>query len=376
MRTSLWSSRSPWALTDRRSTERRELPGVAHGSRRPALRVAALLCTVVAAVGLTGGGAAAEPQGDLDQVRAQVDRLNQKMAEATDRYNEAVEAVGEGRARVQRARVAVAEQQRTLDELTQQMGGYAAAMYRQGGVDPAVQTFLADDPADFLAQSSTVDVLVDQQLSSLAAVAAERSRLTQREADVDEQLDLVKAAQTAAATERAGIDADLARSQRLLASLETAERERLARERAARARAAAAERDAFGVGPDDELAGVDVPASGRGAVAVRFALAQLGEPYRYGAAGPDAWDCSGLTSAAWRAAGVSLSRSSRAQTGDGAPVSRASLRPGDLVFFYSPVSHVGLYLGGGRVVHAPHPGDVVSIDALSSMPYAGAVRPG
>lgn len=347
-----------------------------HGSRRPALRAAALLCTVVAVAALTGGGAAAEPAGDLDQVRTQVDRLNQTMAEATDRYNEAVEAVDQGRAQAKRATAAVAEQQRTLDELTEQMGGYAAAMYRQGGVDPAVQTLLADNPADFLAQSSTMDALVDQQLSSLATVAAARSRLAQREADADEQLDRVRAAQAAVRQERASIDADLQRSQRLLASLEAAQRERLAKERAARARAAAAERAALDNGSGDEVAGLDVPASGRAAVAVRFALAQLGEPYRYGSAGPDSWDCSGLTSAAWRAAGVSLSRSSRAQTGDGTPVSRVDLRPGDLVFFYSPVSHVAIYLGGGRVVHAPHPGDVVSIDPLSSMPYAGAVRPG
>jgi cell wall-associated NlpC family hydrolase len=119
-----------------------------------------------------------------------------------------------------------------------------------------------------------------------------------------------------------------------------------------------------------------VPASGRAQVAVDFALAQLGEPYSYGAEGPDSWDCSGLTMKAWAQAGVSLPRSSSAQIGVGTRVSKSQLQPGDLVFFYSPISHVGIYLGNGQVVHATHPGDVVSVDPMSYMPFSGATRPG
>jgi cell wall-associated NlpC family hydrolase len=79
---------------------------------------------------------------------------------------------------------------------------------------------------------------------------------------------------------------------------------------------------------------------------------------------------------AWAAAGVSLPRSSGAQIGVGTRVSLSQLQPGDLVFFYSPISHVGIYLGGGELVHATHPGDVVSIDPISTMPFSGATRPG
>ena len=96
----------------------------------------------------------------------------------------------------------------------------------------------------------------------------------------------------------------------------------------------------------------------------------------YGAAGPDAWDCSGLTMAAWAAAGVSLPHSSSMQYGSGTPVSTSALLPGDLVFYYSPISHVGLYIGNGQIVHAPNSGSSVYVTSMSSMPIAGAVRPG
>ena len=117
------------------------------------------------------------------------------------------------------------------------------------------------------------------------------------------------------------------------------------------------------------------PASGRAAVAIRTALAQVGDSYVYAADGPDAFDCSGLTTFAWRAAGVSLPRSSRAQYAAGRKVSRSDLRPGDLVYFYSPISHVGIYIGDGKMVHAANPRDDVLVDPISIMPYSGATRP-
>jgi cell wall-associated NlpC family hydrolase len=118
------------------------------------------------------------------------------------------------------------------------------------------------------------------------------------------------------------------------------------------------------------------PASGRAAVAVRFAYAQLGKPYSYGASGPNSYDCSGLTMRAWGAAGVSLSHNAASQQGETRYVSRGALQPGDLVFFGSPAYHVAIYIGGGRIIAAPHTGDVVKIQSLSSMPsYSGGGRP-
>ena len=108
-------------------------------------------------------------------------------------------------------------------------------------------------------------------------------------------------------------------------------------------------------------------------IAVDTAMAQRGKPYVWAAGGPGSFDCSGLTSFAYRAAGVSLPHSSRMQSQMGQAVPRDQLQPGDLVFFYSPVSHVGIYIGNGQMVHAPTSGDVVKVAPLMSG-YAGARR--
>lgn len=118
------------------------------------------------------------------------------------------------------------------------------------------------------------------------------------------------------------------------------------------------------------------PTATAGEVALAFAKDQLGEKYKYGAAGPDRWDCSGLTMKAWAEAGVSLPHNAAAQDKIGTKVKKADLRPGDLVFFYSGPSHVGIYAGNGEVIHAPKPGSKVSYIKISSMPWKGARRPG
>ena len=123
--------------------------------------------------------------------------------------------------------------------------------------------------------------------------------------------------------------------------------------------------------------GGGAPATGTpGETALAFAKAQLGEPYKYGAAGPGSWDCSGLTMRAWEKAGVRLPHNAAAQYKLGTKVAKADLQPGDLVFFYSGPSHVGIYAGDGEVVHAPKPGSKVSYIKLSYMPWKGARRPG
>jgi cell wall-associated NlpC family hydrolase len=127
--------------------------------------------------------------------------------------------------------------------------------------------------------------------------------------------------------------------------------------------------------PPSVPAGPIVAPTAAAQVAVDTALAQLGDPYVWGAAGPDAFDCSGLTQYVYGAAGVSLPHSSSMQSAVGTPVSYYDLQPGDLVFFYSPVGHVGIYIGNGQMIHSPHTGDVVKIVDLAYMPdYNGARR--
>jgi peptidoglycan DL-endopeptidase CwlO len=115
------------------------------------------------------------------------------------------------------------------------------------------------------------------------------------------------------------------------------------------------------------------PAAKR-AAALETAMAQIGKPYRYGATGPSSFDCSGLTSFAFKNAGVSIPRTSRAQSTVGTAVSKSDLQPGDLVFFYKPVSHVAIYIGNGQVVHASTSGQPVKISNVDNMPFSGARR--
>ena len=160
-------------------------------------------------------------------------------------------------------------------------------------------------------------------------------------------------------TEKATIDDKLAQAKEQLGQLKDDEREALLASRSGDVRMPSS-----------------VPASGRAAAAVQYALAQVGDSYVYGAAGPSAFDCSGLTMMAWAQAGVGLPHSSSAQFGSGPHVSSNDLQPGDLVFYYSPISHVAIYIGNGLIVHAANPGEGVRVAGVFSMPYSGAVRPG
>ncbi|SDT28313.1 Cell wall-associated hydrolase, NlpC family [Friedmanniella luteola] len=114
--------------------------------------------------------------------------------------------------------------------------------------------------------------------------------------------------------------------------------------------------------------------SSKGAKALAFAKRQIGDSYRYGATGPNSWDCSGLTGGAWKAAGVKIPRTSQAQYRAGKKVAKSDLKPGDLVFFYSGISHVGIYAGSGNVIHASRPGQPVAKIKMKYMPYQGARR--
>lgn len=111
------------------------------------------------------------------------------------------------------------------------------------------------------------------------------------------------------------------------------------------------------------------------AKAVSSAFAQRGKPYKYGSAGPHAFDCSGLTQFAWRQAGVVIPRTSQAQARYGTPIKAASVRPGDLVFYFANRSHVGIYMGGGLILESPHRGTVVQSAPIYSMPVSAVRRP-
>lgn len=200
----------------------------------------------------------------------------------------------------------------------------------------------------------------DYQQDLFSAFSTEAEALGLRQAATSDREAEIRETTEALRVEKEKVEARLAKAKEVLESLEEEERERLL---------------ATPESPEVDVPS-DVPASGRAAAAVRAAMGQVGKAYVYGAAGPNAYDCSGLTMMAWGAAGVGLPHSSSAQYASGTKVSQSQLQPGDLVFYYSPISHVGMYIGNGMIVHAANPRSGVLVAGLHSMPYVGAVRPG
>jgi cell wall-associated NlpC family hydrolase len=363
-------------------------------SPRPQTRTALVALTTISLTGFglvsLSGPASADP--GLDQVRDRVESVGERV---DDLYHQA-EVVNErllaakvdhqeAAKALQASKKAVRAQDAELTDTTTQMGGFAAAAYRQGIVEPTLYLVLSDDPTNALDESMMLDSYAASQASDLAQAAAKRQALLVKQADIEEQEATLAALEQTIAEERASLDSKVDQAEALLASLEGKEQRLLERleaqraERAAEQAARAASREAPAPAEsasDTPEAPAAAPASGRGRAAVAFALGQIGDYYAYGGTGPSAWDCSGLTGGAWAAAGVSVPRTSQAQFYGLPRVSMDALQPGDIIGYYGGVSHVGLYIGNGQIVHASRPGRPVAIAPLYSMPVAGAVRPG
>ncbi|MGB9373530.1 MAG: NlpC/P60 family protein, partial [Jiangellales bacterium] len=228
-----------------------------------------------------------------------------------------------------------------------------------------------------------VDAYAGQQVAALGLVASERNALVAQQADIAESEAVLASLRDEMAAEEASLESSAEQAEQLLAGLERREQRVLDEIEAARAaRAEQAARADVRNAPDEvgtteeQPAPAPVAGSGRGSAAVAFAMAQIGDYYAYGGTGPSMWDCSGLTGGAWAAAGVSVPRTSQAQFYGLPRVSMDALQPGDIVGYYGGVSHVGIYIGNGQIVHASRPGRPVSVAPLYSMPVAGAVRPG
>jgi cell wall-associated NlpC family hydrolase len=300
----------------------------------------------------------AEP--DIDDVQARVDTLYHQAEVAQERYNDARLALKDIQADLAALKQDEATQQSKVDKMSSSVTENLAAQYEGQNISATGQLVLADDPDQFLSELTTLDTYNDVQADAVADFTREADKLdARRSATQVSAAELAKTEKTLS-KEKASVDAKLTEAKELLGKLKAEERARM--ETASRS--------------SQPRIPASVPASGRAAAAVNYALAQVGDAYVYGAAGPSAFDCSGLTMMAWAQAGVGLPHSSGAQMGSGTPVSSSSLQPGDLVFYYSPVSHVGIYIGGGRIVHAANPSTGVQVAGVFSMPFSGAVRPG
>ncbi|GAA1413423.1 C40 family peptidase [Kitasatospora putterlickiae] len=329
-------------------------------------RLAVVTTAMAGGVALTAGPAQAEPAPGLASVKEQVDQLNEEAEQSIERYNGFQEKQQTLQGDANRIQEKVARGQEAMNELRTQLGGIAAEQYRSGGIDPSVQLMLDSDPGGYLARASAQNQVVDSQAALLRRALDEQRKLDQDRAEATATLAQLDEAGTALAAERKAVQDKLAKAQALLNKLSAADRAKVNAQEAAATRASrsAAER------PADTG-----PVTGRAATIVQFAYAQLGKPYVWGATGPSGYDCSGLTGAAYRAAGVKLPRVSQDQWKAGARISRADLQPGDLVFFYADLHHVGLYIGEGKMIHAPRTGKNVEVLPIDAMPYVGAVRP-
>ncbi|WP_236554281.1 C40 family peptidase [Nocardioides sp. AX2bis] len=327
---------------------------------------------------MSSSPAAAEPT--LEEVKSRVDTLYHEAEIASERYNDArleldeltddLDSLESDQQRQDRRLEAVREQVR--DTVLQQMQG--------DNLSAMGQVVVSDDPQAFVSQMSTMSAFNQLQQGMFSDYATELKALDLRAGATETRATEVEAVEQRLKAEKDTIDGKVEQAEALLADLEAEERERLAAEQAAEAARAQAT-VSRSITPEPEVEEeaaptASVPASGGAAAAVSYAMSQVGDAYVYGAAGPDAFDCSGLTMMAWGAAGVGLPHSSSAQMSSGPSVSSSALQPGDLVFYYSPVSHVGMYIGNGQIVHAANPGTGVAVAPVFSMPFSGAVRPG
>ena len=328
-------------------------------SRAISIAVAATLS--ITAIALVPGTGVADPKPSIEEVQARVDALYEEAEAATERAHAATLEMQKGRERLARIQKQLDDQQKEFDALSELIADYAAAMYASGGIDPSMQMMLSSEPDDFLSKAQSLDQVMRSQEADMLRAEAARVALAQTQELADQELARLQDLQEKAQKEKAAADAKLQEAQDLLSRLKERERERLEALQAARAAAAAeASRDRVESVP----APTTSSGSGRGSSAVAYAMAQLGKPYVFGGAGPSVFDCSGLTMAAWGQAGVYLPH---AVSGQWAATSRvSSLIPGDLVFFYSDLHHVGIYVGGGTFVHAANPTDGVVADDLYS----------
>jgi cell wall-associated NlpC family hydrolase len=284
-------------------------------------------------------------------LRAQDDlEANQKKMRKAKRTLEAAKRSEE------RARIAEAKFRKVVDK-------FAGATYTGSRLDSISAALAGESVRDFLDRSAAIDVLAGQKAAALkkltaAVEAAEKAQRT---------------ALTAGKTAKKAKD-EAARNLQDIESRGEALDEQVAEAKQAYDELSGADRDALGIG-DEGAVPSNIKAPGPEAqTAVDSAMSKRGSPYVYGAEGPDTFDCSGLTSWAYSQAGISIPRSSSAQSQSGTPVSREQLAPGDLVFFYSPVSHVGMFIGDGQMVHAPQEGDVVKVAPVMWDDFVGARR--
>lgn len=300
------------------------------------------------------GGALADPKPTVSQAKAKLKKLNDKADKVVDRYNTATEKYKTAKGRYVQLNESYRRKLATVDDLREQVVAVAVDTYKMGDYTALPTMITSDEPGDMLYRMSLTSQLSQERANKLAAFDRENRGLkTERDSAQDALGDADK--------ERDAVNKDRKEILKLIAE----QKKLLNRLGAYRAG-----------NPNSTGLKYTGPASGNAAAALSFAYAQIGKPYVFGGTGPGGYDCSGLTQAAWRAAGVELPRTTWQQWTAGRPVDMSDLQAGDLIFSQG-LGHVSIYAGNGQMVHAPQTGDVVKVVALSAYgrSFAGARRP-
>jgi cell wall-associated NlpC family hydrolase len=310
------------------------------------------------------------PDRDLEAVRTELDRLYHDAAVATDAYNAAEEKSRKQAAEIAALNEKIGAGQRRLDDLKDRAGAAARDQYRTGGLPPQVRFMLSGDPQRFLDSAGLV-LQGQRATTGLIGDLARTQRDLRRYADdAAARLADLEANRRARAAAQKRVQERIKEAERLQDTLEERQRQRLAQlEKEAAEQAQTAW---LGTGVLKDVSG---SATGAGRKAVEFATAQIGKPYEWGAEGPKTFDCSGLTSQAWASAGRPIPRTSQEQWRQLRHVDVEDMRPGDLIIYFGDASHVAMYVGDGKIVHAPRPGRTVTLAGAGEMPILGVVRP-
>ncbi|MFI6084007.1 C40 family peptidase [Streptomyces sp. NPDC051217] len=306
----------------------------------------------------------------LEETRRKIEGLYGKAASATDAYNLAEARADNQSAELVRLASQMVNGQVRIDKLKRQAGAAARAQYRAGGLPPEAQLLLTDDPQLFLDGAGRVQRGQKATKDLLGQMTKAQDDLTAYTKRAGVEWTKLEANRVRQAKAKKEISRQIKAAKKIEAGLEKEERDRLLmleQQEAAKAQTAW-----LGSG---ELKDINGKASAQGKAAIAYATAQIGKPYVWGAEGPSSFDCSGLTSEAWKAAGKIIPRTSQEQWRLLPRVPIADMRPGDLIIYHGDASHVGMYVGDGSIVHAPRPGRQVTLTGAGSMLILGVVRP-
>jgi cell wall-associated NlpC family hydrolase len=359
------------------------------GTRVAGIRTPALATAALTSVALLSQSATAAPSTDdkpsIEEVEKKVDDLYRQAESATEKYNSAKEKTSKQKKEVDTLLDDVAQRTQKLNEAREELGSFAAAQYRTGASAPDTATFLlADTPQDYFDQTQLMGRMTSRQKDAVDEYITAQSETMEKRQEATESLRSLTDTQSDLKTAKATVQKKLSDARELLSQLTAEEKARLAaiekqkQEEAARKAAELARQQAAEQKAAEEAAAAQESTSGssssstatdssyatKAEKALAFARTQIGKPYVWGATGPDSYDCSGLTQAAWNAAGISLPRTTYDQVNAGTTVSLSNAQPGDLVFFYDDVTHVGIYIGNGMMIHAPKPGAYVREESI------------